>query len=87
MTDEATSALDSASEKKVHLALDKVMATRTSVVVAHRLTSVKNANIIYVFDAGEIKEQGTHNDLVAKKGVYYELVKRQFKEEEENKND
>lgn len=88
MTDEATSALDSASEKKVQLALDKVMATRTSVVVAHRLTTVKNANIIYVFDTGEIKEQGTHNDLVAKKGVYYELVKRQLKEEEEeNKND
>lgn len=86
MTDEATSALDSASEKKVQLALDKVMATRTSVVVAHRLTTVRNANVIYVFDAGEIKEQGTHDELIAKHGVYYELVKRQLKENEKNEH-
>lgn len=85
MTDEATSALDAASEKKVQQALDKVMATRTSVVVAHRLTTVKNANVIYVFDTGEIKEVGTHQELIDKHGVYYELVKRQLKEEEEEK--
>lgn len=58
------------------------MSTRTSVVVAHRLTTVRNANIFYVFDTGEIKKQGTHDDLIAKHGVYYELVKRQLKENE-----
>lgn len=86
ITDEATSALDAASEKKVQVALDKVMQTRTSVVVAHRLTTVKNANVIYVFDTGEIKEIGTHEELIEKKGFYYELVKRQLKEDEENEH-
>ena len=88
ITDEATSALDAASEKKVQAALDKIMATRTSVVVAHRLTTVKNANVIYVFDAGEIVEVGRHEELVAKRGFYYELVKRQLAdvEREEQKN-
>jgi ABC-type transport system involved in Fe-S cluster assembly fused permease/ATPase subunit len=80
MTDEATSALDAASEKRVQLALDKVMEGRTAVVVAHRLSTIRNANIIYVFDTGEIKEQGTHDELVAKKEWYYELVKRQLTE-------
>lgn len=80
MTDEATSALDSASEKKVQIALDKIMATRTSVIVAHRLTTVKNANTIYAFDTGVIVEKGTHQELIAKHGFYYELVKRQLKD-------
>jgi ABC-type transport system involved in Fe-S cluster assembly fused permease/ATPase subunit len=78
MTDEATSALDAASEKRVQLALDKVMEGRTAVVVAHRLSTIRNASIIYVFDTGEIKEQGTHEELIAKKEWYYELVKRQL---------
>jgi ABC-type multidrug transport system fused ATPase/permease subunit len=78
ITDEATSALDAASEKKVQLALDKVMEGRTAVVVAHRLSTIRNAHVIYVFDTGEIKEQGTHDDLVQRKGWYYELVKRQL---------
>ncbi|OHT01409.1 ABC transporter B family member 4 [Tritrichomonas foetus] len=83
MTDEATSALDAGSEKKVQLALNKVMENRTSVVVAHRLSTVKNAHIIYVFDAGEIKESGTHQELVALKGHYYNLVHRQLNDKEE----
>jgi ABC-type methionine transport system ATPase subunit len=78
ITDEATSALDAASEKKVQLALDKVMEGRTAVVVAHRLSTIRNAHVIYVFDTGEIKEQGTHDELVQRKGWYYELVKRQL---------
>jgi ABC-type multidrug transport system fused ATPase/permease subunit len=80
MTDEATSALDAASEKRVQQALDKVMEGRTAVVVAHRLSTIRNAKIIYVFDTGEIKEQGTHDELVIRKGWYYELVKRQLTE-------
>lgn len=82
LTDEATSALDAESEKKVQIALDKVMENRTAVIVAHRLSTIRNAHIIYVFDSGEIKEVGTHDSLVEKKGFYYELVRRQLTQKE-----
>lgn len=82
ITDEATSALDAESEKKVQLSLDKVMVGRTAVVVAHRLSTIKNAHIIYLFDSGEIKEVGTHATLLEKHGYYFELVKRQLTKEE-----
>jgi ABC-type multidrug transport system fused ATPase/permease subunit len=78
MTDEATSALDAASEKKVQDALNRVMVGRTAVVIAHRLSTIRNAAIIYVFDQGEIKESGTHDDLVRAGGCYYNLVQRQL---------
>ena len=78
ITDEATSALDAQSEKKVQVALDKVMEHCTGVVVAHRLSTIKNADIIYVFDSGEIKEFGTHDELLKKRSWYYNLVKRQL---------
>lgn len=68
MTDEAIS--DSASEKKV-----QIMATRTSVIVAHRSTTVKNADRIYAFDTGVIVERGTHKELIAKRQFYYEIVR------------
>lgn len=94
ITDEATSALDSQSEKKVQYALDKVMQGRTAVVVAHRLSTIRNAHTIYVFDAGEIKEVGNHDSLVKLGGFYYNLVKRQMTQQENikaksqiNKND
>ena len=82
ITDEATSALDAGSEKKVQEALDKVMVGRTSVVVAHRLSTIKNANIIYCFDTGIIVEHGTHQELLEKKGVYYKLVSKQLSQKE-----
>jgi ABC-type multidrug transport system fused ATPase/permease subunit len=78
ITDEATSALDAGSEKKVQQALDKIMIGRTAVIVAHRLSTIRNAQTIYVFEGGEINEQGTHEELVAKKGVYFKLVPRQL---------
>ena len=78
MTDEATSALDSESEKKVQNALDKILETRTGVIVAHRLTTIKNAKRIYVFDAGKIVEVGDHEELIARRGAYYDLIKRQL---------
>jgi ABC-type multidrug transport system fused ATPase/permease subunit len=78
VTDEATSALDAESERKVQIALDKVMQNRTSVVVAHRLSTIRNAHVIYVFDDGEIKEKGTHDELIAMKGWYFNLVHRQL---------
>lgn len=85
--DEATSALDAESEKKVQAALDKILETRTGVIVAHRLSTIKNATRIYVFDAGQIVEIGNHEELVEKKGHYWNLVKRQMKkaEDEEKK--
>lgn len=85
ITDEATSALDADSEKKVQMALDKVMKDRTAVIVAHRLSTIKNAHIIYVFDSGEIKESGVHAELVEKRGCYYNLVSRQLNEEEKSR--
>lgn len=71
--DEATSALDSESEKKVQLALDELMHDRTAIVIAHRLSTVQNADRIVVLDQGKIVEQGTHKELIDKKGRYYQL--------------
>ena len=81
LCDEATSALESESEKKVQIALDKILETKTGIIVAHRLTTIRNAKIIYVFDAGEIVEIGNHEELIEKNGVYYDLVKRQLQKE------
>lgn len=72
--DEATSALDSTSEKSVQDALNELMKDRTSIVIAHRLSTVRNADSIIVLDKGTIVEKGSHNELMALKGVYYELV-------------
>ena len=85
ITDEATSALDAESEKKVQIALDKVMEGRTAIVVAHRLSTIKNAKKIYVFEGGEIKEEGNHESLVEKGGYYYNLVQRQLQGPHEKK--
>lgn len=75
--DEATSALDNESEKLVQDALDKLMEGRTSFVIAHRLTTIRNADKIFVLNNGEIVETGTHNELIAYKGVYSGLVEIQ----------
>ena len=75
--DEATSALDTESEKLVQDALEKLMKNRTSLVIAHRLSTVRNADLIIVLQKGEIAEQGTHDDLIAKKGMYFSLCNMQ----------
>ncbi|EGG19851.1 ABC transporter B family protein [Cavenderia fasciculata] len=77
LLDEATSALDSASEKEVQVALDNVMKGRTVIVIAHRLSTIENSDIIAVVRKGQIIEQGTHDELLAKEGVYTSLVRRQ----------
>ena len=71
--DEATSALDTESEKVVQDALDKLMVGRTSFVIAHRLSTIKNADQILVLNHGVIEERGTHEELMDKKGLYYDL--------------
>jgi len=71
--DEATSALDNESEKLVQEALNYLMKDRTSIVIAHRLSTIRHADLILVLDKGEIKEQGTHESLIAQEGIYYKL--------------
>ncbi len=78
LLDEATSALDAESERLVQDALDRLMKDRTTIVIAHRLATVRAANRIIVMDGGQIVEQGTHKDLSAKKGLYARLAKLQF---------
>lgn len=73
LLDEATSALDTESEKVVQAALEKAKSGRTTLAVAHRLSTIKDADFIIVFARGRIVESGTHKDLLAKKGVYYEM--------------
>lgn len=79
LLDEATSALDSQSEKIVQDALERVMVNRTSVVVAHRLSTIQNCDMIAVLDKGKVVEKGTHSSLLVKgpKGAYYSLVNLQ----------
>ena len=74
LLDEATSALDAESEHAVQEALDRAMQGRTTVVVAHRLSTIRNANTIAVVSQGRIVEEGSHADLYRKGGMYHSLV-------------
>ncbi len=76
--DEATSALDAESEHLVHEALDRLMEGRTTIVIAHRLSTVRNADRVVVLDQGVVVESGTHTDLMSTAGLYRRLVERQF---------
>ncbi|NDV97184.1 ABC transporter ATP-binding protein [Dysgonomonas sp. 521] len=80
LLDEATSNIDTRSEMLIQKGLDKLMEGRTSLIIAHRLSTVRNADRILVLDQGQIIEQGTHNELLALKGKYYSLYEEQFEE-------
>ena len=79
--DEATASVDTMTEAKIQEAMESVTEGRTSLMIAHRLSTVRNADLILVVKSGRIVEQGTHNDLLAKKGYYYELYTRQYEDE------
>jgi ATP-binding cassette subfamily B protein len=76
--DEATAHLDSESEVAVQQALDMAMQGRTSVVIAHRLSTVRNADLIIVVDGGRVVQRGRHDELLAEGGLYAELYRTQF---------
>lgn len=82
LLDEATSALDAQSERLVQRALDHLMQGRTTLVIAHRLATIRDASKILVLDGGQIIDQGTHDELVAKGGRYAELARLQFRPDE-----
>jgi len=79
--DEATSSIDTVTEKKIQDATMRLMKGRTSFVIAHRLSTIRQADLILVIKDGKIIEQGTHRELIEKKGEYYQLYTRQYQEE------
>ena len=81
--DEATSSIDTRTEIQIQKAMDNLMKGRTSFIIAHRLSTIKNADLILVMDHGDIVEQGTHEELLAKGGFYEKLYNSQFEDEEE----
>jgi ATP-binding cassette subfamily B multidrug efflux pump len=81
--DEATSSVDTRTEILIQRAMDALMQNRTSFVIAHRLSTIRDADLILVMQHGDIVEQGNHEELLARKGFYYELYMSQFKKQEE----
>lgn len=79
--DEATSSIDTQTELAVQIALKKILTGRTAFVIAHRLSTIKRADRIVVIDKGRIVEEGRHDELLAKNGVYKRLYESQFRRE------
>jgi ABC-type multidrug transport system fused ATPase/permease subunit len=76
--DEATSSVDTVTEALIQEALERLLRGRTAIVIAHRLSTVRNADRIYVVDEGQVVEQGDHESLLAQGGLYRDLYERQF---------
>ena len=81
--DEATSSIDTRTEQQIQSAMDNLMKGRTSFIIAHRLSTIKNADVILVMNQGDVIEQGTHEELLAKNGFYANLYNSQFQDAEE----
>ena len=80
--DEATSSVDTETEVKVRAALNRMVEGRTSVVIAHRLSTIQRADKIIVMHKGHVREMGTHQELLAERGIYYKLYQLQYKDQE-----
>ena len=80
--DEATSSIDTETEQKIQLALDRLLVGRTSLVIAHRLSTIQRADRILVLHKGELRESGTHQELLAQRGIYHRLYQLQYSEQE-----
>lgn len=80
--DEATSSIDTETEQLIQKAIQKLLVGRTAIVIAHRLSTIQNANKIIVMHKGEIRETGNHQQLLAKRGIYYKLYQLQYKDQE-----
>lgn len=80
--DEATSSIDTETEQLIQTAIEKLLVGRTAIVIAHRLSTIQNAEKIIVLHKGEIKEIGNHQELLAKRGIYYKLYQLQYKDQE-----
>jgi ATP-binding cassette subfamily B protein len=80
--DEATSSVDTETELLIQQAIEKLLVGRTAIVIAHRLSTIQNADRIIVLHRGEIKEMGNHQELLAKRGIYYKLYQLQYKDQE-----
>ena len=78
--DEATSSVDTRTEERIQKAMDNLMKGRTSFVIAHRLSTIKDADVILVMKDGDIVEQGTHDELLARNGFYADLYNSQFEQ-------
>ncbi len=83
--DEATSSIDTETEILIQSAIEKLLAGRTAIVIAHRLSTIQNADKILVMHKGELREMGTHQELLAKRGIYYKLYQLQYKDQEISK--
>jgi ATP-binding cassette subfamily B protein len=79
--DEATSSVDTETEQRIQEALDRLLVGRTSLVIAHRLSTVQRCDRILVMHKGELREQGTHQELLARRGIYYRLYLLQYRDQ------
>jgi ATP-binding cassette subfamily B protein len=80
--DEATSSVDTQTELMIRAALDRLLTGRTAIVIAHRLSTIQRADQILVMHKGRLREQGTHQELLARRGIYYRLYQLQYKDQE-----
>jgi ATP-binding cassette subfamily B protein len=80
--DEATSSVDTRTEMMIREALNRLLTGRTAIVIAHRLSTIQNADRILVLHKGRLREQGTHQQLLLQRGIYYRLYQLQYKDQE-----